>query len=420
MFHHAQEARLLVDHVCVIGLGVTGRVLARRLLGGGVEVSVYDGDPWKMAALAAAGATPARIPADAAEPADVAFVDVPDEAVVEQVLFDCGGVGDTLRDGGVVVVTCPVGSAFLRSAADRLDALGLRTVEAWFTDPQRSDERGDPSAAVLVSCRRAELERIAPVLERVGGEVMHTGPVGSVGALRRLGTALRAVPRDRLPEGRAGAGHPVLDPRQVLQALAGAASSGAAEEPPTGRRDGPRTAALAEALAAVWWAVRDAVHDGVTLTAVESTAAALLGGPGDGGAGRADRARPEAREPVLELRPLARSAAPMPRLRSGEAGPPPRRPSEPRTTAGVFSLQELEAAIDAATGGDRPAGDGPSAGGQGPGGIANCLGLKPEVFAGVIAEVERRCCIPLLQQAHGCGTPAEFVALVNTQLTSGV
>jgi 2-hydroxy-3-oxopropionate reductase len=106
-----------IDGVGVIGLGATGSVVARRLLEQGFEVTVHDREFWKVAVMAAEGARPARIPADAAEPTDLVFVHVSDEIAAEEVLFDCGGVGETLRDGGFVVLTCRTRRAFVRSAA---------------------------------------------------------------------------------------------------------------------------------------------------------------------------------------------------------------------------------------------------------------------------------------------------------------
>ncbi|MGY1638689.1 hypothetical protein ACI78V_18745 [Geodermatophilus sp. SYSU D00742] len=50
----------------------------------------------------------------------------------------------------------------------------------------------------------------------------------------------------------------------------------------------------------------------------------------------------------------------------------------------------------------------------------NCLGLPSAAFDRVVAELERRFHLPLQAEARWCRTPVEFVALVNTQVTSGV
>jgi hypothetical protein len=173
------------QHVGVIGLGPKGRAATRRLLERGFRVTVHDRDAWAVARLVQAGARPARIPADAAEPADLVIVHVPGEAAAEEVLFDCGGVGETLRDGGVVVLASVAGPAFVRSAADRLRALGLRTVEAWFARDARS-----PVPTVFVGGASADLERVRPALSAVADAVVELGPLGSISALQTAVAAL--------------------------------------------------------------------------------------------------------------------------------------------------------------------------------------------------------------------------------------
>jgi 2-hydroxy-3-oxopropionate reductase len=277
--------------VGVVGVGATGRAVARRLLGAGFEVTVHDRDLWKVALLAAEGARPARIPADAAESADLVLVHVTDEAAVEEVLFDCGGVGDTLREGGTVVLTCRCDGEFLRSVAARLGAFGITTVEAAF----QGDVVGG-SAALIVGCGHDDLAGIEPVLEALVNGVAYAGPVGSVAPVSSLLTDLATL-REAAP-------------------------------------------------------------------------------------------------------------APRPTSRARVAGGP--------VPPGVLTLQELLAAV----GGGH--GNGNGNGNDGRHGRDNCLGVEPARFEGVIAELERRCRIPLLREARQCRTPDELVALVNTQVTSGV
>jgi hypothetical protein len=50
----------------------------------------------------------------------------------------------------------------------------------------------------------------------------------------------------------------------------------------------------------------------------------------------------------------------------------------------------------------------------------NYLGLTSGQFERVIAELERRFYIPLLGEALQCRSRAQLVAVINTQVTSGV
>jgi 3-hydroxyisobutyrate dehydrogenase-like beta-hydroxyacid dehydrogenase len=188
MFGLPRGSFVEIETIGVIGLGATGRAVARRLLKQGRDVSVHDRDPWKAVEMVGEGARPARIPADAAEPADVVFVQVPTEKAVEEVLFDCGGVGETLREGGVVVISGRFSAAFLRSVADRLSAFRIDTVEAIMSS---GVDRAPVST--LVGCDPQVLDIITPLLRPDADEVAHARPVGSVGMMRRLVTRLLAL-----------------------------------------------------------------------------------------------------------------------------------------------------------------------------------------------------------------------------------
>jgi hypothetical protein len=365
-------------NVGVIGLGAVGDTLARRLLDLGLEVTVHDRDPWAMMTLAAAGADPARIPADAAEPADVVFVHLPDETAVEEALFDCGGVGETLSDGGFVVATSSTGATFVLSAADRLGALGLNTVEAWFTG-----HSGDTPGTVLVGCTAEELEALAPVLRLVADNVVHIGPLGSVSALRAAVTVLST---GRPPQPQDELSTAAVNLRQMLIGLPGNVSGGSAPDRRSGRCRAQSTSAFAGPLAGAF---------------VEG------------------RPAPDARKQTEHDRTHADGLPPRaPR----QLGVPAVRRSHRSSTVppGVLTLHELVDLVDAVC--ERGHAPGPAAAATAgePHPDPNCLGLTCAQFEAVVTELERRCGIPLLRESLQCSSPEDLVALVNTQVTSGV
>jgi hypothetical protein len=225
---------LRIDKIGVIGLGDTGSAVARRFLEQGFEVIVHDRDVWKMVAMVEAGAKAARIPADAAEPADLVVVHLPDDSAAEEVLFDCGGVGETLPDDGLVVATFAMEPVFVLSAADRLAALGLHIMEAWFL----GDDPGTATTALAAGASE-HLATVIPVFQAIGVDLARVGPLGSVAALR---TALAAV---RPPAGKAlssAAGSPV-DGRVLPFPRRHGEGRRVSGDRPGGRAGGPEAAA---------------------------------------------------------------------------------------------------------------------------------------------------------------------------------
>ncbi|MGH3793534.1 MAG: NAD(P)-dependent oxidoreductase [Pseudonocardiaceae bacterium] len=206
-----------IKSVGVVGLGATAGAVAGRLSEQGLDVTVYDRNPEKAAAAVAAGARLTRIPADAAEPADVVLLCMPDEVAVEEVLFDCGGIGETLCDGGFVVDASPTGPEFARTSAARLAQLGLIGVEVCLVgDAVRAR---DGELRVLAGCAPADLAVVQPVLWAFANEITHVGPVGSVATLRLMSEVLLRSQAAAVAEAIRCAEGSGLDPEPLLRRL---------------------------------------------------------------------------------------------------------------------------------------------------------------------------------------------------------
>jgi 3-hydroxyisobutyrate dehydrogenase len=103
--------------------------LVHRLAAVGYGVKVYLGGGSDFQDFARCGAKQVDVPADAAEDAGLVIVAMPDERTVEDAVFDCGGVSETLPDGHAVIDLSSVSPAFSARARDRMVALGLVWLE---------------------------------------------------------------------------------------------------------------------------------------------------------------------------------------------------------------------------------------------------------------------------------------------------
>jgi 3-hydroxyisobutyrate dehydrogenase len=75
-----------IQNVTVLGVGTMGSAFARRLLGAGMHVSVWDRTPAVGARLAEAGAVVAAIPEEAVRDAGVVITMVPTIAAIEETM----------------------------------------------------------------------------------------------------------------------------------------------------------------------------------------------------------------------------------------------------------------------------------------------------------------------------------------------
>jgi 3-hydroxyisobutyrate dehydrogenase-like beta-hydroxyacid dehydrogenase len=162
-----------IDSVSVIGLDAMGRAIAARVMACGFPVSVFDHSRERVTEVGSTGAGAAAIPADAAEDADIVFVNMPDEAACLDVLLDHGGVGETLRSGGYVIDASPTGDAFNIEANRKLGRFGITRVPVQLTgDPRQAAQGG---LRIAANCRRSDLAAIGHVLDSIAVEVRYLG-----------------------------------------------------------------------------------------------------------------------------------------------------------------------------------------------------------------------------------------------------
>jgi 3-hydroxyisobutyrate dehydrogenase len=156
-----------------IGLGVMGEPmcghLARR---SGVPVLAYDVRPEPMDRLAAHGVKAASMEEIAAR-CDVILLSLPDgkavAAVVEQ-------LEPSLRAGQCVVDTSTSSVELTRQIGVRLTAKGIRYADAPVARTREAASRGELS--IMVGAPADTFARIRPILETMGTDVSHCGPVG--------------------------------------------------------------------------------------------------------------------------------------------------------------------------------------------------------------------------------------------------
>jgi 3-hydroxyisobutyrate dehydrogenase len=206
-----------------IGLGIMGRPMAGHLLKAGHPLAVYNRTPGKSADLEAAGARVATSPADAAKGADVVIVMVTDSADVEAVVTGPGGVIEGIRPGGIVVDMSTISPRTERRLAERLRARGADLVDA----PVSGGDVGARNAtlAIMAGGEAASVERVRPVLMRVGKSVTHCGAVGAGQLAKQCNQILVSVTLLGVSEAIALARAGGLDPEVMMRAVEGGAAA---------------------------------------------------------------------------------------------------------------------------------------------------------------------------------------------------
>jgi 2-hydroxy-3-oxopropionate reductase len=210
------------ERVGFIGLGVMGRPMAKHVAGGGYELVVYNRSRGPVDDLVAAGATAAENPADVARAATVIITMLPDTPDVDAVLTGPGGVLEGLRPGSVVIDMSSISPVETRRLAGLVAARGGTLLDA----PVSGGEVGavNGTLSIMVGGNAAALDRVRPILERMGNpeRIVHVGQDAGAGQVCKIcnqiaiGGALAGVSEAFAVARKAG-----VDPAQVRQALLG-------------------------------------------------------------------------------------------------------------------------------------------------------------------------------------------------------
>ncbi|WP_439588813.1 NAD(P)-dependent oxidoreductase [Hydrogenophaga sp.] len=167
--------------VAVLGIGMMGLPIARRLCEAGCEVSAWNRSRAKADRLTPFGARVADQPAEAVSQADVVITLLEDGEVVEDVLFHQGTMKG-LRPGTLVVDMSSIQPRQARDHAARLSAMGVGHLDAPVSGGTVGAEAGQ--LAIMVGGKPADFERVRGLLELLGRPT-HVGPTGA-GQLAKL------------------------------------------------------------------------------------------------------------------------------------------------------------------------------------------------------------------------------------------
>lgn len=203
--------------IALLGTGLMGLPMARRLLGAGFPVNVWNRTAAKAHPLADDGAQVAATAADAVRDANVVITMLEHGGVVRDVL-ETHGVREAMPAGALFVDMSSIQPAQAREHAAQLAARGVGALDAPVSGGTLGAEAG--TLAIMAGGAAADFERARPVFAPLG-RATHVGPAGA-GQLAKLanqmivGITIGAVAEALLLAERGGA-----DAAKVREALRG-------------------------------------------------------------------------------------------------------------------------------------------------------------------------------------------------------
>lgn len=200
--------------VAVLGLGVMGGGIARRLVDTGAEVRVWNRSPQRAADVQEAGATACPTPAEAAAGAEAVILCLADGDALREVLHGprgvlAGAAADTLL---ICAGTVAPGDAEALAARGAVVDAGLLG---------NGSHARDGELRVFLGGNPEDTARATAVLTGLAKQIVPVGPIGSGMRVKLLMNLLMGVEMQAMAEAAALATAHGLDRTAVLRAIAG-------------------------------------------------------------------------------------------------------------------------------------------------------------------------------------------------------
>ncbi len=202
--------------IAFIGLGAIGLPMASHLLEACPGLLVSSASGRAFPAMERLGACPTHDRRALAD-CDTVFLCLPNDAVVEEVLFSSQGLAQWMRPGSTVVDTSTSGHAQTLEIDRRLAALGLRFLDAPVSG--MAQRAADATLTVMCGGEAQVVEDMLPYLKTMASSVLHMGPAGSGQLAKLVNQLLYNINIAALAEIMPMACKLGLDPQQITQVV---------------------------------------------------------------------------------------------------------------------------------------------------------------------------------------------------------
>ena len=208
------------QRVAVVGAGIMGSAITRRLLECGHAIAVFDPDRTKVDALVALGARAVASAAQAAAASDFIITSLNSAAIVHGAVFGAGGVAEAGDASKLLIDMSSIDPPSTRSFANTLrERKGMGWVDAPLSG-------GAPKAllgklTVMAGGAAEDVARARAVMDSLCATYTHMGPCGAGQTTKLVNQLLCAIGFQAVAEAVRLAEAGGVDAAQLAKALAG-------------------------------------------------------------------------------------------------------------------------------------------------------------------------------------------------------
>ncbi len=202
-----------------IGIGVMGAPMASHIAKAGYALAVHDINRANADSLAAQhkGVAVAETPRAIGEMSDIVITMLPSGPYVRDVVLGSSGVIAGLHRGGLLLDTSSSEPWLTMDTANALAVAGIDMVDA----PVSGAQIGAQTAQLvfMVGGSKESVSRVMPLLQVMGKQVFHLGPIGAGHAMKCINNLITAITFMATTEGLSIGKQYGLDPEVMIDVL---------------------------------------------------------------------------------------------------------------------------------------------------------------------------------------------------------
>lgn len=186
--------------VGLVGVGMMGAPMGRRVLTGGYPLTVMDVRPEREQELVKEGARQAKTPKEVAQMSDIVLTSLPTLAACEEVYHGNDGLLKGTKAGQILVETSTVPPSMIRNLYDEAKKQSVAVIDAAINartlrhpgqfELKANEIMAKGEVTLMVGGDPDTVEKVKPVLATFGNPIIYFGPVGSGETIKVLNNAM--------------------------------------------------------------------------------------------------------------------------------------------------------------------------------------------------------------------------------------
>lgn len=201
----------------IIGTGKMGLPFATNLLRAGYTVIAFNRSTESLETLVGLGATRLNSIAEVAAGADIVLTSLTNQQSVRDVYLGTDGLSENARDGQIYIETSTNDIPLVKEIAEVLDSRGAGLLDAPVSGGVPGAEAG--SVTVMAGGDESVYNAALPVLEVIGGNIHHLGPVGAGTAMKLVNQLLVGVNMAAVAEALVFGASAGASPAKILEVI---------------------------------------------------------------------------------------------------------------------------------------------------------------------------------------------------------